>query len=137
MRRPTALLLVALLPACSDNPFTPSIEDIAGTYHLTTLVVRTPSDTTDYLAAGSTIDVTLNVNGTVMGSLHIVGGAEGGADLDADMAGTWLLLGTTVTFDQSADTFVRDVDFTATRDGRLVASWTDADATFSVALSPA
>jgi hypothetical protein len=53
----------------------------------------------------------LDPNGTLTGYLHLIGAGEGGADVDADMAGTWKLDHWTVTFDQSADTFVRDTDF--------------------------
>ncbi|HJR16725.1 MAG TPA: hypothetical protein VJ808_07715 [Gemmatimonadales bacterium] len=36
---------------------------------------------------------------------------ENGADIDVDLTGTWSLQGSTVTFDQPGDTFIRDVPF--------------------------
>lgn len=48
---------------------------------------------------------------------------ENGADVDEDLAGTWTLESTTVTFDQSGDPFIRDVPFTAERN-RLSAEGT-------------
>jgi hypothetical protein len=72
--------------------------------------------------------ITLAADGSTSGHLFVPGGAEAGADLSEDMAGTWLLVGRTVQFGQTADTFVRDVDFTASRD-RLSAQHTFADGT--------
>ena len=46
-------------------------------------------------------------------------GVQSGADLDADLTGTWALSRGGVTFDQTADTFIRDVRFTADRN-RLI-----------------
>jgi hypothetical protein len=133
-RRIAALLSIALLVACSNDPYAPVISDVAGEYDATTLTARTSSEIIDYMAAGSSMMLDLNDNGTVTGFLHVVGGAEGGGDLDADMAGTWTLSGATITFDQSADTFVRDVDFVATRDFRLVAEWSDQGVTIRLVL---
>jgi hypothetical protein len=50
--------------------------------------------------------------------MFVPGVGEEGGDLDADLAGAWALSGTTVTFDQDADTFMRDTPFTAAP-GRL------------------
>ena len=58
----------------------------------------------------------LNSNGTTTGHLHLVASGNNPA-LDADMAGTWVRTGTTVTFDQTADTFVRDMNFTLSSTG--------------------
>jgi len=71
--------------------------------------------TTDLLAIGATVDATLAPDGTTSGRLFVPGAGEGGADLDEDLTGTWTLLGDTVTFDQTADTFIRDADFIAGR----------------------
>ena len=55
----------------------------------------------------------LNQDGTTTGRLVAPGLGENGTDVDEDLAGTWTLQGSTVTFDQSGDTFIRDVPFTA------------------------
>ena len=62
--------------------------------------------------------MTLNLatDGTTTGQLFVPGGDEDGGDLDADLTGTWTLSGSTVTFDQAADTFFPDVEFTAEQD---------------------
>ena len=55
----------------------------------------------------------MNQDGTTSGRLLAPGLGENGADLDEDLAGTWTLEGSTVIFDQTGDTFIRDVPFTA------------------------
>ena len=116
MRKLPGLLCVAVAAAvaCSDA-FSPTIENVAGDYHLQRLATWTDtSGTKDWKAAGSTITISLNPNGTTTGALFIPGGNDDGGDLVADMAGTWTLVRSTVEFDQpNADTFVRDYQFTA------------------------
>jgi hypothetical protein len=43
--------------------------------------------------------------------LFVPGVVVGGADVDEDLAGTWTLSGTTVTFSQTNSTLINDVDF--------------------------
>ena len=101
-----------VLFACGDDAFTPSVMDTAGSYSATTFTTTNGGSTTDQLAAGASLVLTLADNGTATGRLFVPGGAQGGGDLDADMAGTWTLTGRIVNFDQTADTFVRDMPFT-------------------------
>jgi hypothetical protein len=101
------------LLSCGDDGFSPTAESVAGTYQATTFTFNGGSGTTDLLADGASVTITLAPNGTTSGRMFVPGvGAEGG-DLDADLAGTWMLSGATVTFGQAADTFMRDVPFTA------------------------
>ena len=60
-------------------------------------------------------DVTLDLatDGTTTGRLFVPEGELDGSDLDADLTGTWSLTDSTVTFEQSADSFIPDVDFIA------------------------
>lgn len=68
--------------------------------------------------------MTLNADGTTEGRLLGPSLGEGGQDLDVDLAGTWTLTDSIVTFDQQGDTFVRDVPFTAERNRPVKApSW--------------
>jgi hypothetical protein len=67
----------------------------------------------DLLAQGSHVTLDLATDGTTTGQLFVPGGDEDGGDLDVDLTGTWTLSGSTVTFDQAGDTFIRDVEFTA------------------------
>ena len=61
--------------------------------------------------------------GPPRGDCSCRGARRGGGDLDEDLIGTWDLSGQTVTFNQSADTFIRDAEFTAT-EGRLTGEGT-------------
>ena len=116
---------LAIAMACKGDTFSPTTANVAGAYTATVFTATTGGVTTNLLGAGATLTVTLAEGGTVTGHLFVPGGAEGGGDLDADLAGTWTLTGSTVRFTQAADTFVRDVFFVAS-ENRLTG-----DATFS------
>ncbi len=138
MRRTAARLwiLAALgFTGCGDGePFTPSVEAIAGSYHATTLTVTSNEVTVDLLDLGAELTLTLAADGTVTGRLFVPDGAEDGGDLDVALSGTWSLDGDTVRFTMPEDTFVRDVAFTAGRD-RLRAEETFSDETVRVTLT--
>jgi len=111
---------VAAVVACSDS-FKPTVENVAGSYSLQTLMSTDTAGTTDWMAAGATLTLSLTTDATASGHLHIPGGAEGGGDLDADMAGTWTLVGGSVVLQQTADTFVRDMTWKPILGGLLAA----------------
>jgi len=115
MKRLISLLAVAAVVACSDS-FSPTTGNVAGDYSIQTLTTTDTSGTTDWVAAGSTLTLSLAANGTTTGHFFVPGAAEGGGDFHADMAGTWSLSGNRITFTQTADTFVRDMDFIARKD---------------------
>ena len=109
-------LAAVALAGCGgdDNPFSPTVANVAGTYNASQF---TASDTElgdfNLLALGATVHVVLNPDGTTTGHIFVPDvGQEDGA-VDADLTGTWTLSGSTVTFSQTADTFIRDVEFTA------------------------
>jgi len=118
------VLVAAAGVACSGDVVTPTTTTVAGAYTATVFTTTTGGITTDQLAAGSSLALSLTAAGAVTGRLFVPGGAEGGGNLDADMVGTWTLTGSTVDFNQAADTFVRDMSFVAT-ENRLTG-----DATF-------
>jgi hypothetical protein len=129
-----AITLSVTLAACGGgDSFSPTVETVSGAYTASTFTATTTSGTTNLLAAGATVSVTLASNGTTTGRLFVPGGAEGGGDLDADLTGTWSLTGSTVTFSQTADTFIRDVQFTAT-ENRLSSEGTFGDVTIRLVL---
>lgn len=116
-RRSAALCLALLLAGCGDEDgFSPTVETVAGSYSASSFTIGSAAGTVDLLALGSSVAITLAPGGTTTGRLFVPGGAEGGGDLDADLTGTWTLEGSTVTFNQTADTFIRDAQFTASRD---------------------
>jgi hypothetical protein len=111
--RTAALAAVVMAAACGDS-FSPTLETVAGTYTATTFTTTANGTTTDQLAAGGSLVLTLAAGGTTSGQLVVPAVGDAGADFIADMAGTWVLTGDKVTFTQGADTFVRDMTFTAT-----------------------
>ena len=114
LRLTTAFVLAAALASCGDDDaFSPTVDNVSGTYSAASFTLSSPAGTVDLLALGSVVAVTLAPNGTTTGELFVPGGAEDGGDLDADLTGTWTLSGSTVTFNQTADTFIRDAEFTA------------------------
>jgi hypothetical protein len=111
--RPAPLVLLLLL-ACGDNKsFTPTEETVVGSYEAVALTLTSSVGSTDLLAAGATVEVTLAADGTTSGRVFVPGGGEAGEDLDEDLTGTWTLTGETVTFHNTAGTFIRDAEFAA------------------------
>ena len=102
MLRATAVLTALLLSiGCEDDPTGPAVETVAGTYTATQFRITTGSNSQDVLTMGGSISVTLNVNGTTTGTLHVpaIGADE---ELEESLTGTWSLDGRTVTFEQGA-----------------------------------
>lgn len=114
--------LVVAVAACGDDGTGPDgIEqnDVVGSYEATTFETTEDGQTTDQLAEGAALTITLDADGTTTGNLFVPGGAEDGGDLDASLAGTWSYdaASNSVSFGQDADTFVRDMSLTAVRAG--------------------
>jgi hypothetical protein len=114
MRAIVALTLALALGSCGgEDTFSPTVESVAGSYTASSLTLVSSVGTTDLLALGSTVAISLDANGTTSGRLFVPGGDDDGSDLDVDLAGTWTLSGSTVTFNQTGDSFIRGVEFTA------------------------
>ena len=95
--------------ACACSP----TETVIGTYHATRLRF-TPNGqaTTDALAGGATITLTLSSGGTTSGSFFVPASLNAGTQVTFDLAGTYQATGSNVSFAHSADTFIRDVPWT-------------------------
>jgi hypothetical protein len=107
-------VLALVLAGCGDDDgFSPTVENVAGSYSAAEFTLTTAGGTVDLLDLGSEVTATLAEDGTTTGRLFVPGSGENGEDVEADLAGTWTLAGSTVTFSQTADTFIRDVEFTA------------------------
>ena len=118
-----------------DDPFSPTVANVAGTYNATMFTVSDPElGDHNLLAMGATVHLVLNPDGTTTGHIFVpdLGGEDGA--VDADLTGTWTLNGDRVTFSQTADTFIRDVDFTASQN-RLESEGTFNGTTIRVALA--
>jgi len=111
----SALLSMATVLACGGGDTT-APNPLAATYSPSQWTTTGTSGQTNQLLAGSVLSLTLNSDGTTSGHLHVA--AQGGEPaFDADMAGTWTREGNTLTFDQSADTFMNDMPFTVVPEG--------------------
>ena len=116
MRISPVFLVAAAMIACGGSDSTSPSGSVAGSYTATQFITTGSSGQTNQILAGSTLVINLAGNGTTTGHLHLA--AQGGNPaFDADMAGTWSQSGTTVTFSQTADTFVRNTNFTAVANG--------------------
>lgn len=113
VRLAVCLLSVTLLHTGCNDAVAPTMEELVGIYKATTFTMEEGGTTTDQLAAGASISLALNADGSTAGRLLIPGGNTDGSDFDADLTGTWLLSGRTLTLDHTADTFMRDTPFTA------------------------
>ncbi len=77
--------------------------------------------------------ITLRPDGTTTGALIVPAAANNGNAVTASMDGTFAQQGTLVTFEQSADTFVRDMQFIAS-DQALAGSGSFSGATIVIVL---
>jgi hypothetical protein len=129
----TVALGAIALTGCTDE--LPTVETVAGSYTATVFTVKEgAAPTRDILTEGGFINLGLDVAGTTTGQLFAPDAAEDGGDFDADLTGTWALDSVTVTFDHSADTFIRDIPFTV-EGNRLVGEATFSGAAITVELS--
>jgi hypothetical protein len=109
-------LAAAALAACGDNndAFSPTPATVQGTYNASRFTVTTPQQTLNLLPLGATVHVVLNTDGTTTGHLSVPDLGLGIGAIDADLAGTWSLSGTTVTFSPTdPNSILGDADFTA------------------------
>jgi len=133
---PRYLLVLLALGCTPGDAFAPG--DVAGLYSASTFNLVHGADTTDVLAAGGRLIITLTPSGETSGQLTVPASLNGGTEFVADMAGTFAISGNTVHFVQSEDTFVRDLTFAIGGDGPVVSltgSATFSDTTINVVLT--
>lgn len=105
-----ALTVAATVAACGGDSTAPQ-STVAGSYTASEFITTGGSGQTNQLLSGSTVQITLNSDGTTTGHMHLA--ASGGTPAgDYDLAGTWHQNGTTVGFTQAVDTFIRNMVFT-------------------------
>lgn len=117
--------LAAVLASCSDNGVSPepiTRQDITRAFSAVTFTITNNGTTTDQLALGAVFDITLHEDGSTTGNLFLPGVGEGGEDFIADLAGSFSFDESTgrLAFEQDADTFLRDMTFTAVRSSNVV-----------------
>jgi hypothetical protein len=92
--------------SCASGADALRLQDVAGEY-VSTLFV---AGGLDVLEAGGSLSLSLDPDGSVGGSLVVP--EDAGGPVLADMTGTYSLNGSSIVFQQSADTFVRDATWT-------------------------
>ncbi len=121
------LLLAA---GCSD---TIGPESLAGTYVATEFTLA-GEVSGDVLAAGGSLSIPLNADGTTSGSVFVPAALNDGEDFTASLAGTFTVTDGSITFTQDVDTFVRDITWEV--DGtRLRGAGTFSGVTITVVLT--
>jgi hypothetical protein len=122
-RRLFILVAASAFAACSDA--TAPMQRLSGTYEASQSAGPSPSGTfttteggvtTDWLAQGAEVRLTLRPDGTTAGRLFIPDvnadrEPEQGANFEQDLAGTWSVSGNVVVLDHDADTFLRNMSF--------------------------
>lgn len=126
----------ALLGAagCGDGSVGP--QEVAGRYQATTFSVQINGATTELLSRGASVDLELRADGTTAGRIIIpaVPGVQLTA-VDHDLAGTYAVSSDVVRLNQTADTYLDGVFFTADPpELRSFITITDATRTGSVTL---
>ena len=132
------LTLSCALAACggddNNGGFSPTMDNVARSYHATTFTLQNGATRLDLLQLGASVNVTLTSDGHTSGQLLVPGFSEGGGTLDEDLAGTWSLSGNTVTFSQSTGTLIQGAQFTA-QENTLAGSGAVEAGTVSIVLS--
>lgn len=106
LRRASGLVGLCLaMSACSEST---SVPTIVGAYTATTFQVASAGQgSRDALAEGGNLAITIAQDNSTSGTLTVPASITGGAPLVASMAGTAVLAGDSVRFEQAANTFVR------------------------------
>ena len=132
------LMVASAAAGCGSN--TPADMDpnssLAGSYHATVFsVTPTGQAAIDVLAANGSFVITISAANALSGLLSIPASVTGGSALSADMAGTAVVTGATVTFQQNADTFVRDLEWTRVGTSLTVVAQAAGSASFTITLA--
>ena len=131
LRRLLALSALGLLLGCDTTEPSP----IAGIWSATTFTfTESGKPPADVLAQGGGLTITVSSSNRTHGSLTIPSTITNGATVVENMAGTATISGTTVEFQQEADTFVRDVTWTLSG-STLVTSSTVSGVTLNITLT--
>lgn len=129
------ILLLAPIGACSSSDAM-GPGSIAATYVATTFIVTPTGEAQiDVLQAGGTLNIRIAADNTTTGSLNVPASVTGSTDFVADMAGSASVTTSSVQFQQTADSFVRDLTWTRTATSLAVVGQTAGSASFTITLT--
>ncbi|HLB54570.1 MAG TPA: hypothetical protein VJK71_05640 [Gemmatimonadales bacterium] len=130
-----AAALVVALVGCAGLDTVTGTTLYVGTYTATAFGITPAGQSAiDVLAAGGSLSITITKNGSTTGLLNLPSSVTGGAPVMASMAGTAEITGLTVQFQQTADTFVRDLVWSRIEGVLMVAELSVGGATYNIAL---
>jgi hypothetical protein len=132
-----AIVLLAAISACgSSSDTTRPAGSIAGSYVATAFSV-TPSGqpAIDVLTAGGSLHITVAADSSTTGTLDVPASVTGSTDFVGDMTGSASVATSTVQFQQTADTFVRDLTWTRNGTSLTVVNQTAGSAAFTITLT--
>lgn len=130
-----AIVAVSALAACGeDQAINP--DSIVGVYTATTFRA-TPTGTAEInvLEQGGNLVIAIGGGNTTTGTLTLPAVVTGTVATQASMVGTAVRNGSGVTFDQSADTFVRDLNWTFVNNTLTVTNQSVGGATYTIVLT--
>lgn len=137
-RRRSVLLACAVgaLAGCGNSSDPASPSPLAGSYTATAFrVTLAGQNAIDVLAQGGALSVTVAADDRTSGTLVVPSSVTGTAAVTQSMAGTAVRNGTTVRFQLSTDSFMRDLVFTTVGTVLQASNQTVAGTTFTVVLT--
>jgi hypothetical protein len=131
------VILPLLVSGCGDDAPLDSSPVLAGTYTATQFsVTPTGQAAINVLASGGSLVITIAESGATSGSLTIPSSLTGtGQPETVSMSGTAVRSGSTVTFQQTGDSFVRDLEWTLDAVGLRMVNQVAGSAAFTITLT--
>jgi len=127
-------LLAAVLVGCGGTE--PSGANLAGSYTATVFQVAPPGQSAiNVIAAGGTLTMTIGQDLAVSGSISLPASVTGDEAFSASLAGTATIVGSTIEFQQAADTFVRDLEWTLSGNNLTVQGQVVNGTTFTITMT--
>ena len=108
------LTVILFLFGCSENSTEPNVDVIFGNYSSSLFTLALDGNSPiDVLSAGGYINIELSEDSTTIGELFIPDTLDltGGGDLKFNLIGQFKLEGNSITFEQNADTFIRNAEW--------------------------
>jgi hypothetical protein len=106
-----ALAILLFLTSCGDDDgFSPTVENVSGSYAASSFTVTSSSGIVDLLASGASIQITLASDGATSGRL-LLPAPDAVGDHDEDLTGTWTLRDDTVTISPRGPSVLRLAPF--------------------------